>query len=400
MSQTIGGNSKPRCYYCGNNPTNHLTSRIDSVVLLLLNPFLFRLLRTWFGRIVVAIADVLYSGMVRLFLLLGWATFTSDRTGITSDRGLVILDEATRRGWMMETLVVFSRIHDAYRLTLPSGRKLFFSGVPRLDPIASALSGWLDDKMLVKDCLLEASVTASRGQSFVRLASARQYFLAQKNAVIVKPRFGSRGRHTTTHLTTLPEFEAAFIRAKQLCISVIVEEHLTGSVYRATMIGGKLAGVLAGDPPRITGDGVRTIAELIVAKNTSRPARVGEVIVRDTTHTFLARLNYTIDTVLPAGVTIDLTEKIGLSYGGASREVTPDTHPKLVAELERASAAVHDPIHGFDFISPDITVDPDTVRWGIIECNSVPFINLHHDPLIGTPVNVASVLFDDLTRTI
>jgi hypothetical protein len=53
-----------------------------------------------------------------------------------------------------------------------------------------------------------------------------------------------------------------------------------------------------------------------------------------------------------------------------------------------------DYILGFDFITPSVEVDPDTVRWGIIECNSVPFINLHHDPLIGDPVNVAAKVWD------
>jgi cyanophycin synthetase len=166
------------------------------------------------------------------------------------------------------------------------------------------------------------------------------------------------------------------------------------------MVGGKLAGVLTGEPPRITGDGVHTITELVKIKNDTRPARVGETMIRDITHPYLARLGYTVDSILPMGTTIDMTEKIGLSYGGVSREDTPHVHPKLRAELERAAAVVDDPIHGFDFISPDISVDPDTVRWGIIECNSVPFINLHHDPLVGTPVNVAGILFDDLAKNV
>lgn len=397
-SQPNIANAKPRCYYCGNNPTSHTTAKIDSVILLTLNPVLFPFLRTWVGRLIVWITDRLYEAMIWLFVTLGWARFNSDIAIITSDRGLVMKEEAIRLGWTMEALVVFGHVHDAYRLTLPSGRRLFFSGIPRLDPIASAIAGWMDDKALLKERLLSAGVAASQGQSFTKLAQARTYFLAQNHAVIIKPRFGSRGRHTTTFITTVEQFDAAFKRAKQLCLSVIVEEHLVGSVYRATMVGGKLAGVLAGDPPRITGDAIHTIAELVATKNATRPARVGEVVIRDITHAFLARQNYTVDTILPAGLTIDLTEKIGLSYGGASREVTPETHPKLRAELEKAAAAVADPIHGFDFISPDIAADPDTVRWGIIECNSVPFINLHHDPLIGTPVNVAGVLLNDLAR--
>jgi len=178
----------------------------------------------------------------------------------------------------------------------------------------------------------------------------------------------------------------------------LVEEHLFGSVYRATCINGKLAGVLAGDPPRITGDGSSTIAVLIDKKNAQRSQRVAAVTITDKHQAFLATLHYTLDTVLPDGQEIDLSEKIGLSYGGSSREVTTATHPQLKEVLERAAVAVDDPLLGFDFITPDVAADPGTVKWGIIECNSVPFINLHHDPLYGEPVNVAGILFDYLER--
>jgi hypothetical protein len=36
----------------------------------------------------------------------------------------------------------------------------------------------------------------------------------------------------------------------------------------------------------------------------------------------------------------------------------------------------------------------DQPRSGVIECNSAPFIDLHHYPLIGKPHNVAAKLWD------
>ncbi len=390
--------TKSHCYYCGNNQTNHTAAWIDSLVLIGLNRWLYAVLQTWFGWLLVFLTDHLFAAMLWVFERTGIARFTTDHTVITSGRGQVMAAEADRRGWVMEVLVVFGLVHDAYRLTLPPRRRIFFSGVPRLGRMEAAISGWMDDKALLKKRLREHGVTVSRGDTFTRLAPARAFFETLHKPVIIKPRFGSRGRHTTTHIYTAADFEKAFWIAKQLCIGVIVEEHLVGSVYRGTMIGGKLAGVLSGVPPRVTGDGVHTIAELVTLKNATRPARVGEVLITDVTKVFLSRLNYTLETILPIDTTIDMTEKIGLSYGGSSQEDTPLVHPKLRTALEAASAAVHDSIHGFDFISPDISADPDTVRWGIIECNSVPFIDLHHHPLLGNPINVAGILFDDLAK--
>lgn len=396
MSQTAISPSKnqKRCLYCGNNPTSHFVSRFDSTLNYFLNPLFTGINKIPGGRPLVRFAEKCIDALWNLAVWCKMIVFHEGKELPPTSRGQVIAEEAVRRGWKIETAVVFGKPTDVYRLTLPQERVLVFNGLPRLSEEDEANAHWIDDKALMKERLLQANIRASRGGHFKDLSEAVAYFKAQKTPVIVKPRYGSRGRHTTTWINDLEDFKNAFLVAKQLGRFVIVEEHLIGSVYRATMVNGKLAGVLAGDPPRITGDGVHTIRELIALKNETKHERVGIVHITDAMEVFLARRNLTLDTVLTEGMTIDLTEKIGLSYGGKSREVTPDTHPKLREHLERAAMVVNDPIIGFDFITPDVSVDPDTVQWGIIECNALPFINLHHDPLEGEPVNVAGIFLD------
>jgi cyanophycin synthetase len=132
----------------------------------------------------------------------------------------------------------------------------------------------------------------------------------------------------------------------------------------------------------------------------SRHERVAEVKYTSELDIFLQRHDYTLDTILAADVTIDLTEKVGLSYGGNARDVTPLVHPKLRLELERAAKAIGDPFLGFDFITTDVSADPDTIKWGIIECNTIPFINLHHHPLEGESINVAKMVLDYFERKV
>lgn len=386
------------CLACGNNPTSHALSKIDSSLLLFINPLNQWFMRTLLGRLCIAIVDSFFIPALYLGTRFGFLYFIPVPEDMDNDRGMVLYEEAKKRGYKMEALMVFGKMHDTYRLTFLNGRSIIFEGLPRLDRVEALTCTWMDDKSLMKIRLKKNGVPVSEGQNVKTWFAAKQVFNKLQKPVIVKPRFGSRGRHTTTNINTLEEFNKAFQSAKQLCANVIVEEHLVGSVYRATCIDGKLGGVLAGDPPRIIGDGVSNIRELIEKKNAQRPKRVGLVKLTDKLDAFLSRQNYTLDSVIPAGLTIDTSEKIGLSYGGCSREVTDVTHPQLVAELEKAARSVGDPLLGFDFITTDVSVDPSTVRWGIIECNSVPFINLHHDPLIGTPVNVAGMLIDYLER--
>ncbi len=399
MASSQANAKKSTCLWCGNNPTSHLSSRIDATAFLIMNPIMQWLLSTWLGRPLILLIDGGFHVLVYIGGKLGLIAYEPINPPFVIDRGGVLASEAHRRGYLMEVLRVGKRRHDTYRITM-LGHRFVFSGVPRLDRVEKVTSGWIDDKWLLKQRLMKYQIPVSRGRVVYSLSGAKKVFNEVTKPVIVKPRFGSRGRHTTTHINTLVDLTIAYHRARSLGWPVMVEEHLTGSVYRATCIGGRVVGILAGDPPRIVGDGINTIRSLIDVKNATRHETQGPVKYNEKLDSFLSSLNLTLETVLPVDKEIDLSEKIGLSYGGKSREMIDVTHPALLSEFNRAAAAVADPIIGFDFISTDVTVDPQTVRWGIIECNSVPFINLHHDPLEGVPADAAGAVFDYLEKTL
>jgi D-alanine-D-alanine ligase-like ATP-grasp enzyme len=207
--------------------------------------------------------------------------------------------------------------------------------------------------------------------------------------VITKPRIGSRGRHTNTYLKDILDIKRGFKIAQKLCRFVMVEEHLEGSVYRGTLVNNTLVGVLEGQPPRVTGDGIHTIKELVEFKNTHKNEKIASVEIDTKLEKFIERKRLRVDSIPKKDAVIDLSEKIGLSYGGYSEELFDKIHPKIKIYLEEAAKVLDAGVIGFDFIIPDPTKDPDTQRWGIIECNSLPFINLHHNPLVGKPIRVA-----------
>ncbi len=328
-----------------------------------------------------------------LLLKFGVVTINTDITKAASYRGKVLWEEATRRGIPMHNFFTLGKATDIYEATV-KGRRLFFTGLPRPSATKTGSEWWLDDKWILKQKLMAANLPVARGGAFTRFAPMLELFHKLEKPVIVKPRIGSRGRHTSTQITTEEQLRNAFVSAKQLCYWVVMEEHLFGPVDRGTMIDGKLAGVLAGFPPRVTGDGIHTITELIEIKNTNRPATISAVTVHQQHLNFLARQNLTLESVIPAGQAIDLLHNIGISYGGNSAEVTGVTHPEIKRILEQAAAVVGDPIIGFDFIIGDRSKSPHDQKWGIIECNGTPFINLHHDPIEGPPVNVAAKVWD------
>ncbi|MFA6503055.1 MAG: hypothetical protein WCT45_02245, partial [Candidatus Paceibacterota bacterium] len=134
--------------------------------------------------------------------------------------------------------------------------------------------------------------------------------------------------------------------------------------------------------------------ELIAQKNASRHERLGEVVITDDLISFIRRAGYTLEGVLPHGVVLDLSAKTGRFYGGSTEEMLTNVHPKMHEIFTKAAGIIGAPVAGFDLISADPTQDPDTERWGIIECNSLPFIDLHYYALRGEPVDVARHIWD------
>jgi D-alanine-D-alanine ligase-like ATP-grasp enzyme len=378
------------CLYCGNNAIPHQTHKIFESFDILVSPIRRTILQTWFGTATDQLAEWVGLGLFHILHSLGLITINREIEKIPYDRAKMLWQEALARQIEIEELKPFNRSIDMYRAKLKN-RWHYFMNLPRREKVTTSNLTWIDDKYLLKKKLLQHNFPAARGGSFTNLSSALKTFDALDKPVIVKPRAGSRGRHTTTLVRSKDDFEQAFRIAKQLCHWVVVEEHLFGDVQRATIVGGKLIGVLGGSPPRVTGDSSHTIAELIKVRDSARPEKVKEIKVNPY---FLQRQNMTLETILPIGQTIDLLEKIGVNYGGTSYDCTKQTHPETKQMLEAAGKILEISILGFDFIIPDITKSYREQKCGIIECNGAPFIQLHHEPLYGESINVAKHIWD------
>lgn len=382
------------CIYCGPKKISHFSAWLENSMAVILAPLDRWLLEGLIHEGLKKVGTIIQQPLIKFLALIGIINYQTDLAQHENLRARVLFLEAQNRDIEMKEILFLGKRTDYFQAKFKNGKKIIFNGVPRLPRKKNYGLWWMDDKKILKDKLQEAGLPTPRGKSFSQLGSTLKYFKKLEKPVIVKPRLGSRGRHTTTFISNEKDLEKAFKIAKQLCNFVILEEHLKGDVYRGTLVDGKLRGVLGGSPPRITGDDKHTIKELIQLKNQSKPDGVKDFLETEGTLEFLHRLGYNLDSILPLGKEIDLTEKIGVNYGGSSFEVINETHPEIKMVLEKAAEVVGDSILGFDFIIDDIKENPTNKKWGIIECNSLPFINLHHYPLIGEPVNVAGYIWD------
>lgn len=436
---------KSKCAYCGNNPVPHFVNWYFESTDVFIAPlrrflvynFLALRFKKFLRRNNAAWNFVSFLFKLKIFTLQG------ERAKCKVRRAQVLWEEAEKRGIKMSELLLFGKPIDSYiaeKAKIPNSKyqisnksqipniksKIIFSGLPRPADYDSSATEIMDDKLALKRKLEAAGLPVPRGGSAVTMASAVKIFKLINKPVIVKPRAGSRGRHTMTYVYAEADLRHAVKIAKQLCAWVVVEEQLFGPVFRGTVIGGPstalgaywLAGVERGDQPQVIGDGRQNIAELVNIKNCQPHPGVKDIVMDSSTEAFLRRQlkekfeirNSNFETnsktqilnskqspfeyVPLLGEIISLSEKIGGNYGGSCSEDYEICHPDNKELFLRAAEVLGDPLVGFDFIIPDITISWREQKCGFIEANSLPFINLHHDPLLGTPRNAAALVWD------
>ncbi len=305
-------------------------------------------------------------------------------------------DEAKRRGIKMKEFHM-GFIRDGF-VAEYKGKTILFDGLPRPGIEESASLKWMDNKGTMKIKFLKEGLPVAAGGVAFTKRKALKIFNSITKPVITKPNLGSRSRHTMIHLNTEEDLILGFKKAKKLSPLVVIEEELRGYLFRGTLIDGKLVGVVKRDQPEVTGDGIHTLQELMEEEN-KRPERNGpifhKIIVDKETEIELQRENIKMRDIPEKGRVVTFSQKTSRGCGGTTTEVTDIVHPENIEMLEHVGSFLKDPLVGVDFIMEDITKSwKEEQHCGIIECNSLPFIDLHHYPLFGKPNNVAGKLWD------
>jgi D-alanine-D-alanine ligase-like ATP-grasp enzyme len=383
------------CKDCEPAQESHLVAYISVVLGWVDQPF-FDLMERIFNNAAEKIADKITLPFFDLmvFLKLGHFSFKPDDKDTL--RTKCFWDEAVRRGIKMKEFHL-GPIKDGF-VAQYKDKTIVFDGLPRPGFKESPALKWMDNKGIMKEKFKKEGLPVADGGAAWSKSAALKIFDRLQKPVIAKPNLGSRSRHTMMHINSREELIAGFKKAKKLSPLVVVEEELRGHLFRGTLVGGKLAGVVKRDPPEVAGDGVHSLRELLQNEN-ERPERAGPIfhkIVMDAeAEKELKRKNVGMDDVPEKDRIITFSQKTSRSCGGITTEVTENTHPENVKMLEHVAKFLNDPLVGVDFIMEDITKSwREEQHCGIIECNSLPFIDLHHYPLFGKPNNVAGKLWD------
>nr|WP_296076518.1 cyanophycin synthetase [uncultured Actinoplanes sp.] len=306
-----------------------------------------------------------------------------------------IIAAARRRGIPVERLSDLSLL----RLGWGSRRRLAWAAMTdRTSGVGIDVSC---DKEVTRRLLADAGVPIAEGGVARTAAEAVALLSSLGGPVVVKPRLGRHGAHVTLDLRTPPAVQEAFETAGA---DVIVERQLDGRDYRVLVIGGEVVAAAERIPAHVTGDGHRTVFELIDRANADPRRGTGHcrvltrIPVDDDTVQRLSRQGHTLSSVPAAGAEVWLARAANLSRGGTAHDVTDHVHPDVERLCLRVAALIGLDIAGIDLRLPDIAepVPPPTVEGevagGVIEVNAAPGLRMHLAPMRGRSRDVGDAI--------
>jgi cyanophycin synthetase len=383
-----------QCSFCGDASVNHSLFYFGNLLSYFFDDHMLSVTKRA-PRFLKDFIDLAIIYFIRSLVFLKIARFSTDIEQAATFRSRIIWEEAERRGIKMEQLFAFGRPLDYYRAEVV-GQKIYFESIPIPPALSEMQENW-DDKFTLKRELALAGIPVPHHFELPLFPSSRRLegvFLKLAKPIVVKPKVGSRGRHTITGIKTLEQFKEGVGLAKLISPNLIVEKHLSGSVCRATLVDGVLAGFFRGRAPYVVGNGASTINDLIAEKDKHRPERVEPVRRGEELKKHLERLGFSLDSIPKDGEVVVLSHRIGRLFGGSTEEMIERLHPSFLPVFERAAQVTGLPVVGFDSIIPDPEKDAGSQEWGIIECNTLPFIDLHYYALSGRPKNIAGMIWD------
>jgi cyanophycin synthetase len=201
----------------------------------------------------------------------------------------------------------------------------------------------------------------------------------------VKPMDGAGGTGATGCVGSPRQLRRAVLRAGRRFTSLVIERQIPGDVYRLLFLDGELLDVIRRHPPRVTGDGRSTVAELIAAENRRRFAAAGArgaspwLLMIDLDCIFtLERGGLSLTSVPTPGARVAVKTAVNANGIDDNESVLGEISEELVAQAARAAEVIGVRLAGVDVVTRDPTTALGHDGGAILEVNATPGIGYHY----------------------
>jgi cyanophycin synthetase len=310
-----------------------------------------------------------------------------------------IVDAAVARN------IPFSRMTEGSMVRFGWGSKQRRIQAAEMDVTSAIAEAIAQDKELTKKLLAAAGVPVPGGRAVTDAEDAWAAALEVGLPVVVKPKDGNQGKGVTVNITTKEHLTRAFDIAKEFRDDILVERYMPGNDFRLLVVGDKLVAAARRDPPKVVGDGIHTVTELVAQVNldpkrgSGHSTSLTKIRIDDIARTCLANQGFSPDAVPAKGQRVNLRNNANLSTGGSATDVTDDVHPEVAARAVAAAHMVGLDICGVDLVCDSILRPIEELGGGIVEVNAAPGLRMHLSPSFGKGRAVGEAIISSMFKS-
>ena len=300
--------------------------------------------------------------------------------------------------------IPYSRMTDGSMVRFGWGSKQRRIQAAEIDATSAIAEAIAQDKELSKRLLHAAGVPVPRGRA---VRDADDAWAAAQDIglpVVVKPLDGNQGKGVTVNILNEAQLRAAYAVAIEFRDTVLVERYMPGNDFRLLVVGDKLVAAARRDPPKVVGDGVHTVAQLVDMVNAD-PRRgdghatsLTKIRFDDIARSCLRSQGFEADTIPDKGQRVNLRNNANLSTGGSATDVTDDVHPDVAARAVTAAHMVGLHICGVDLVCDSILRPIEEQGGGVVEVNAAPGLRMHLSPSFGKGRPVGEAIMSSLFK--
>lgn len=285
--------------------------------------------------------------------------------------------------------IPYSRMTEGSMVRFGWGSKQRRIQAAEMDLTSAISEAIAQDKELTKKLLGAAGVPVPTGRAVTDPEDAWAAALEIGLPVVVKPNDGNQGKGVTVNITTKEHLFQAYAAASEFRDDILVEKYMPGNDFRLLVVGDKLVAAARRDPPKVVGNGVQTIAQLVDQVNqdprrgTGHSTSLTKMRIDEIAHACLASQGFTADSIPVKGQRVNLRNNANLSTGGSATDVTDDVHPEVAARAVAAAHMVGLDICGVDLVCDSILRPIEEQGGGIVEVNAAPGLRMHLTPSFG-----------------
>jgi len=220
-------------------------------------------------------------------------------------------------------------------------------------------------------------------------------FLDKYKKVIVKPVDLSDTKGLTINITDSDALKAAIEKATYDTQAPLIQEQFIGDEVRITVLAGKVFSAVHRRTPRVTGDGVSSIRQLIDKENKERALLSFPLYTYPQWDgTMIPAELFNSETVLEKGQTMVLSRKVPFGRGTSFHGITEEVHSSYFDIAEKLANNLNPPMLVIDFMIKDYTAPASSDNYVFLEFNTSPSLEIYSSIRDGDRPDVISKIAD------